>query len=307
LHATNGRHPTNGRHAPRSPAAARRPDASPEPGPVVRPAPLRAGALEFDVLRRTVRIGADTHALTWSTFALLYLLAVNDGRVLTDREIGEALWRPGEMPLRGAVDHLVVLLRSQLRHDPAHPGIVETVPGRGYRLAAAAGSASLGGRGAVLVVEDDAAVRETVRVVLEMAGYRVMAAADVGAALAAIEVVEPAVVLLGGDTPDAAAELADRWRARSDRVAPIVVMAAAEGAQRRCEELGGDACLPRPFSLEELYAAVEPFCRPAAQPGSLTEAAGAYILPLGEGEDAGVPVRRRPRRGDGPTAPPIGP
>jgi DNA-binding response OmpR family regulator len=254
-------HATNGRHAPPSPAAPPRPDAAPEPRPVVRPAPLRAGALEFDVLRRTVRIGADTHELTGSMFALLYLLAVNDGRVLTSQEIGDALWRPGEMPLGGAVDHLVVLLRSHLGDDGARPRVVETVPGRGYRLAAGNGPAPTCTRCGVLVVDGDAAVRGTVRVLLAMDGYRVVTVPDVDAALAAFEVVEPCVVLLDGDVPDAAAaELAQRWRARSDRVAPIVVMAAAERAQRRCEELGGTACLPRPFRLDDLYGIVGRLC-----------------------------------------------
>jgi DNA-binding response OmpR family regulator len=235
--------------------------AAPEPRPVFLPAPIRVGTLEFDVLRRTVRIGADTHELTGSMFALLYLLAANEGRVLTGEEIRNALWGPGEMPLGDAVDHLVVLLRSHIGDDSARPRVVEAVPGRGYRLVARGGSARARTSCAVLVVDDDAAVRETVRVVLEMAGYRVMTAADVDAALAAIEVVEPCVVLLDGDLPDAAgAELGQRWRARSDRVAPIVVVAEAERAQRRCEDLGGAASLPRPFRLDDLYSVVARLC-----------------------------------------------
>lgn len=109
----------------------------------------------------------------------------------------------------------------------------------------------------VLVVDDDNAIRETLRLLLEGEGYYVREAMNGAEALAAVERERPAVVLLDMRMP-----IMDGWafaaalRERDIRV-PIVVMTAAQDARRWCAEIGGDACLPKPFDLDDVIEAVE--------------------------------------------------
>jgi CheY-like chemotaxis protein len=113
---------------------------------------------------------------------------------------------------------------------------------------------------AVLIVDDERAIRDTLVEILEDEGFAVRTAADGAQAIEAIEREQPCVVLLDMRMPvldgwGVAAEL----RARGLRV-PIAVMTAASDAQRWCDEIGGDACLPKPFDLDKLVATVARFC-----------------------------------------------
>jgi CheY-like chemotaxis protein len=113
---------------------------------------------------------------------------------------------------------------------------------------------------AVLVADDDGSIRETVVAILEDAGYAVRVAADGAQALAAIDADRPCLVLLDMRMP-----VLDGWgvaaglRARAISV-PIAVMTAALDAQRWCDEIGADACLPKPFDVDNLLAIAARFC-----------------------------------------------
>jgi len=116
-----------------------------------------------------------------------------------------------------------------------------------------------------LVVDDGETIQETVRAALELDGYRVVTAADGAAALGLLDDVEPGVILLDMRMP-----VLDGWgvaaayRGRRVPHAPLVVMTAAENAQRWCREIGADACLAKPFELDDLCGAVGRFCPQAA-------------------------------------------
>jgi two-component system response regulator RstA len=105
-----------------------------DPLPVLLPALVRVASVEIDVLRFTARLNGETHALTATALRLLCLLAANAGRVLTRQEIWDALAGPQPAPSSNAVDAQVVKLRRCLGDDAAHPRVVETVVGRGYRF-----------------------------------------------------------------------------------------------------------------------------------------------------------------------------
>ena len=116
----------------------------------------------------------------------------------------------------------------------------------------------------VLVVDDDEMIRAVVRDALEYDGYRVVTAEDGAAGLAALDEIEPCVVLLDMRMP-----VLDGWgfsRAyrAGDHRAPIVVMTAAENAEHWRREVGGDACLAKPFDLDGLLALVDRYCGEAA-------------------------------------------
>ena len=112
----------------------------------------------------------------------------------------------------------------------------------------------------VLVVDDDEAIRETLRALLEDEGYAVREAANGAEALVSLEQERPAVVLLDMRMP-----IMDGWafaaalRDRGIRV-PIAVMTAAQDARKWCDEIGGDACLPKPFDFDAMLAVVGRFC-----------------------------------------------
>lgn len=109
----------------------------------------------------------------------------------------------------------------------------------------------------ILVVDDDAGVREFLSVALREEGYRVAAAADGQAALRAVEREPPALILLDLWMPrlDGAGFLA-AYRCLPNGRAPIVVCAAVNDPRSLPSELAIAAYLPKPVDLDELLATV---------------------------------------------------
>jgi CheY-like chemotaxis protein len=109
----------------------------------------------------------------------------------------------------------------------------------------------------ILVVDDDASIRAFVEMALSDEGYEVLEAADGGAALALLETVQPAVILLDMRMP-----MMDGWTfaqnygARPAPRAPIVVITAARDAANWAAQIGADAYLSKPFEVEALYDCV---------------------------------------------------
>jgi len=93
---------------------------------------LKAGELEIDILKRTVRAGGRELHLTALEQSLLYLLALNAGRVVSRDEILDTLWGVDYMADSNVVDRHVGNLRARLRDDRRAPRFIATVPGRGY-------------------------------------------------------------------------------------------------------------------------------------------------------------------------------
>ena len=65
--------------------------------------------------------------------ALLAYLAANPGRIVGKDELIARVWN-GTHVVDEAVQRAISLLRSALEDDARRPRVVETVPGRGYRL-----------------------------------------------------------------------------------------------------------------------------------------------------------------------------
>lgn len=117
----------------------------------------------------------------------------------------------------------------------------------------------------VLVVDDDTSILDTVSSILSAEGYEVVSAASGEEALAAVARQRPRLILLDMRMP-----VMDGWavaralRERGSRV-PIVVMTAADSAQRWADEVGAAGFLAKPFGLDELLAAVERFREPGGR------------------------------------------
>lgn len=67
-------------------------------------------------------------------FELLRLLASAPGRVFSNREILEAVWKGEGFASAKDVKQYVYLLRRKLEEDPQHPRLIVTVRGFGYKL-----------------------------------------------------------------------------------------------------------------------------------------------------------------------------
>ena len=108
----------------------------------------------------------------------------------------------------------------------------------------------------VLVVDDDPGIRSVVSELLALEDYDVETAANGVEALQAIDREPPAVMLLDIHMPVLDGwDVAQTLRERHHWV-PTVVMTAARQAPRWCADVRADACLGKPFGLEELLAAV---------------------------------------------------
>ncbi|MFE5487309.1 response regulator transcription factor [Streptomyces sp. NPDC056527] len=99
------------------------------------PALLRVGEVELDTARFEVRVAARPVALTSKEFSILEALAREPGRVFTRAQIIERVFGFDSDVLERTVDAHVRNLRLKLEEDPARPRFLETVYGRGYRLA----------------------------------------------------------------------------------------------------------------------------------------------------------------------------
>lgn len=80
-----------------------------------------------------MRRGADEVPLTVTEFRLLHELARHPGQVLTRDQLLESVWGYTYLGDSRLVDVHVQRLRAKIERDPAHPDLVQTVRGVGYR------------------------------------------------------------------------------------------------------------------------------------------------------------------------------
>jgi two-component system response regulator AtoC len=110
---------------------------------------------------------------------------------------------------------------------------------------------------AVLVVEDDAVVRQALEWTLEAEGIPVAAAATGRRALELAGSQRPGLLLLDLGLPDITGEaVAEGVRATHGDV-PILVMTADGRAAEKAERVGAIGYLSKPFELDELIAVVK--------------------------------------------------
>ncbi|GAA2628746.1 DNA-binding response regulator [Paractinoplanes durhamensis] len=96
---------------------------------------LRVGPIEVDAGRFEVRVEGQPVSLTAKEFGILELLAREPGRVFTRGEIIDKTFGFEQEVSGRTVDAHVVNLRRKIEKNPAEPRYVQTVYGRGYRLA----------------------------------------------------------------------------------------------------------------------------------------------------------------------------
>ncbi len=112
--------------------AARTAAAAPEP-PLVE-----AGRVRLDLQRHEAFVGGQPVELTAKEFELLAFFARSPGRVYSRAQLLDQVWGYSHSGYEHTVNSHINRLRNKIERDPAHPELIETVWGVGYRFGDAA-------------------------------------------------------------------------------------------------------------------------------------------------------------------------
>lgn len=96
---------------------------------------LSAGPLTLDPVRHEVRLEGREVELRPKEFALLELLLLERGRLVTRSTLLEAVWGPAFYGDPKTLDVHIRRLRAKIEKDPHKPELILTVRGFGYKLA----------------------------------------------------------------------------------------------------------------------------------------------------------------------------
>lgn len=97
---------------------------------------VRAGEIEIDLVRRiVVRSGEEIH-LTPTEYALVRYLAQHRGRIITHGQLLHSVLGTRSEDSTGPLRVHIAGLRKKLERDSAHPEVILTEPGVGYRFRA---------------------------------------------------------------------------------------------------------------------------------------------------------------------------
>jgi DNA-binding response OmpR family regulator len=95
---------------------------------------VRVGCVAIDPATRGVTIHGEAVELTAREFDLLLHFATNPGRVFRRLELLDSVWGYGHDGYEHTVNSHINRLRAKIETDPAHPELIVTVWGVGYKM-----------------------------------------------------------------------------------------------------------------------------------------------------------------------------
>ncbi|ETX14407.1 Fis family transcriptional regulator [Roseivivax halodurans JCM 10272] len=95
---------------------------------------IEIGSLALDAAEHSARLEGHRLSLTPKEFDLLWLLASNAGRLVTQRMALETVWGPAHAKDSQYLRVFIRQLRAKLGDNAADPGWIFTEPGIGYRF-----------------------------------------------------------------------------------------------------------------------------------------------------------------------------
>jgi DNA-binding response OmpR family regulator len=98
------------------------------------PLKLKLDDVEIDLARQTAARGKRQLHLTAKEFAMLRLMAENEGEPVTRERFLDTVWDYAAFPTTRTVDNHIAALRSKLEKNPDAPRWIKTVHGVGYKL-----------------------------------------------------------------------------------------------------------------------------------------------------------------------------
>lgn len=131
----------------------------------------------------------------------------------------------------------------------------------------------------ILVVDDDQAVRDSLKRSLEYNGYQVSTAVDGVEALARLAAVRPDAVIMDVMMPRLDGLETTRVLRSAGNDVPILVLTARDAVGDRVDGLdaGGDDYLAKPFALDELLARIRALVRRAGTVADSTDPSTQHL------------------------------
>ena len=105
--------------------------------PTQQPLVVRDSDVTVDLQSHSVLCGDQEVRLSATEYLLLAELARHQHEVMDYRTLLHRVWGPAYGDERHYLRVFIQRLRLKLEHDPAHPEVIQTVPGRGYRFGSA--------------------------------------------------------------------------------------------------------------------------------------------------------------------------
>lgn len=111
----------------------------------------------------------------------------------------------------------------------------------------------------ILVVDDDLAILEVIKIILEDKGYNVLTNSNGATVHTSIEEHQPDLILLdiwmsGFDGRDISKKLKSHHKTQH---IPVIVISAHNDTEKMAKEAGADDFLAKPFDIEDLLTKVE--------------------------------------------------
>lgn len=95
---------------------------------------LLFGGITIDRNKRQAKRGDEVIPLTPTEFRLLEYMACQEGHAIPEAELAKEVWGSYREENTTAVRRYIFLLRQKVEDDPAHPKLILTVRGFGYRM-----------------------------------------------------------------------------------------------------------------------------------------------------------------------------